>query len=76
MPLAVGAVAVTQGSLPDLGSSQGQGDVAVYSFAFLAFARSLVPVRIAMALYLTPWVDENLVSKIKRDDDEDRPNGK
>eukprot|EP00613_Pedinella_sp_CCMP2098_P010222 CAMPEP_0171650252 /NCGR_PEP_ID=MMETSP0990-20121206/37448_1 /TAXON_ID=483369 /ORGANISM="non described non described, Strain CCMP2098" /LENGTH=141 /DNA_ID=CAMNT_0012228645 /DNA_START=244 /DNA_END=670 /DNA_ORIENTATION=- len=65
VPLAVGAVAITMGELPDLSSPEGQASVAGYSFAFLTFARTVVPVRIALALALTPWVDENIISKFK-----------
>lgn len=67
VPLAIFAVTVTQGA-PDMSSTEGQAAVAGYSFAFLTFARTIVPLRIALALALTPWVDENVMSKFKKDE--------
>jgi hypothetical protein len=63
VPLAVLAVSVTQGGLPDFGSDDGKAAIGGYSFAFLTFARTIVPARIALALGLAPWVDENLIQK-------------
>lgn len=34
-----------------------------YVFAFTTFARSLVPLRIALALALAPWCDRNIIQK-------------
>ena len=67
MPLAIFAVAATQGSLPDLSSTEGQAAVGGYSLAFLTFARAIVPLRVALALALTPWVDESIMSNFKKD---------
>jgi hypothetical protein len=68
VPLAVLAVAVTTGSLPDFNSTEGEAQIAGYSFAFLTFARTIVPARIALALGLAPWVDENVIQKFFPDE--------
>jgi hypothetical protein len=52
-----------------MASPEGQASVAAYSLAFLTFARTVVPVRIALALALVPWVDESIMSKFKQGDD-------
>ena len=67
LPLAALAVLVTTGSLPDTGTTEGQAALGGYSLAFLTFARAIVPARIALALYLTPWTDENIVSRFKKE---------
>jgi hypothetical protein len=66
LPLAALAVLATTGSVPDLATVEGKEALGGYSLAFLTFARAIVPVRIALALYLTPWVGENVVSKFKK----------
>ena len=39
------------------------------AFAFVNFARFAVPLRIGLALSTTPWIDENIVKKfIKKDE--------
>jgi len=68
LPLAAFAVLATTGSLPDMATTEGKEVVGGYSLAFLTFARAVVPARIALALYLTPWVGENIVSKFKKDE--------
>ena len=70
IPLAVAAVVATTGSLPDFATTEGKAAVGGYSFAFLTFARTIVPLRIAFALALTPWVNENIMSRFKSDDDD------
>ena len=42
--------------------------VGAEAFAFVNFARLAVPLRIGMALSTTPWVEENIVKKFKKDD--------
>ena len=71
IPLAIAAVAATTGALPDFTTNDGKAAVGGYSFAFLTFARTIVPLRIAFALGLTPWVNDNIMSRFKSDDDDD-----
>merc|ERR1719502_704104 len=66
VPLAIGGVAVTTGQLPDLTDQSGQAATAGYAFVFLNFARAIVPFRIALALALTPWVDDNIMVRFKK----------
>ena len=42
VPLAIAAVGVTTGSIPDLGSTEGKTATAGYAFVFLNFARAIV----------------------------------
>mmetsp|Transcript_3903 Transcript_3903/g.11981 ORF Transcript_3903/g.11981 Transcript_3903/m.11981 type:complete len:194 (+) Transcript_3903:54-635(+) len=63
VPLAVAAVAYNTGSLPDVSTLEGKEQIAGYVFAFTTFARALVPVRIALALALAPWCDQNIIQK-------------
>ena len=60
----------TTGALPDFATTEGKAAVGGYSFAFLTFARTIVPLRIAFALALTPWVNVNIMSRFKSDDDD------
>ena len=57
--------------MPDFTTTEGKAAVGGYSFAFLTFARTIVPLRIAFALALTPWVNDNIMSRFKSDDDDD-----
>lgn len=68
IPLAITAVTISTGSVPDTSTQEGMAAVGGYSFAFLTFARTVVPVRIAFALALTPWVDDNIMSRFKKDE--------
>lgn len=63
VPLAVATVAYTTGSLPDVSTIEGKEQIAGYVFAFTTFARTLVPLRIALALALAPWCDRNILQK-------------
>lgn len=69
IPLAIASVAAATGSLPDLGSQEGQAATGAYILGFLTFARAIVPVRIALALAGVPWVDENIMSRFKKDEE-------
>jgi hypothetical protein len=69
IPLAITAVTISTGSVPDTSTQEGMAAVGGYSFAFLTFARTVVPLRIAFALALTPWVDDNIMSRFKKEED-------
>ena len=56
---------------PDLSNSEDMQKIGAEAFAFVNFARLAVPLRIGLALSTTPWIDENVVQKfMKKDDDE------
>mmetsp|Transcript_7011 Transcript_7011/g.9851 ORF Transcript_7011/g.9851 Transcript_7011/m.9851 type:complete len:191 (+) Transcript_7011:76-648(+) len=60
VPLAVVAYHATTGEWPDFSTTEGKAKVAALSTGFLTFARLAVPVRIAIALALTPSMDKFL----------------
>lgn len=70
VPLAIASVAAATGSLPDLGSQEGQAATGAYILGFLTFARAIVPVRIALALAGVPWVDENIMIRFKKTEED------
>ena len=41
--------------------------VGAEAFAFVNFARLAVPLRIGLALSTTPWIEENVVKKFKKE---------
>jgi hypothetical protein len=42
------------------------------AFAFVNFARFAVPLRIGLALSTTPWIQENVVDRLKNKKDDDQ----
>merc|ERR1719261_402707 len=63
VPFAIAAVTLATGSIPDFASDEGKAAIGADAFIFINFARLIVPARIAFALGLAPWVDENIVKK-------------
>ena len=59
------------GSFPDIASDEGKAAIGADAFIFINFARLIVPARIAFALGLAPWVDENIVKKFGGDEKEE-----
>merc|ERR1712146_630669 len=55
IPLAITAITIKDGQVPDFGTDEGKAAVAAYGFVFINFARAIVPARVALALGLTPW---------------------
>jgi hypothetical protein len=68
VPFAIAAVTLATGSLPDFASDEGKAAIGADAFIFINFARLIVPARIAFALGLAPWVDENIVKKFGGDE--------
>jgi hypothetical protein len=58
------------GHFPDLSNSEDQGKLGAEAFAFVNFARFAVPLRIGLALGTTPWIDENIVRRFLKKDEE------
>ena len=63
IPIAFSFVTITTGTIPDVKTQEGITILGGYSVAFLTLARTIVPIRIAFALAITPWVDNNIISK-------------
>lgn len=66
---AVGYYQVT-GHWPDLSDPDDQKKLGAEAFAFVNFARFAVPLRIGLALGTTPWIDENIVKRFLKKDEE------
>jgi hypothetical protein len=58
------------GHWPDLSNSEDQGKLGAEAFAFVNFARFAVPLRIGLALGTTPWIDENIVRRFLKKEEE------
>jgi len=71
VPFAIAAVTLATGSFPDIASDEGKAAIGADAFIFINFARLIVPARIAFALGLAPWVDENIVKKFGGDEKEE-----
>jgi hypothetical protein len=55
------------GHWPDFTNAEDMQKVGAEAFAFVNFARLAVPLRIGLALSTTPWIEENVVKKFKKD---------
>lgn len=58
------------GHLPDFSNPEDLSKLGGEAFAFVNFARFAVPLRIGLALSTTPWINENIVEKFKKDEEE------
>jgi hypothetical protein len=58
------------GHWPDFNNKEDLAETAGSAFAFINVARLAVPVRIGLAVSTAPWVDENIVKKFQKKDDE------
>lgn len=58
------------GHWPDLSSDDDLKKLGAEAFAFVNFARFAVPLRIGLALGTTPWINENIVEKFLKKDEE------
>lgn len=57
------------GHFPNFSDKEDMAKLGAEAFAFVNFARFAVPLRIGLALSTTPWIDENIVKKfIKKDE--------
>ena len=69
IPFAYAAIKLATGSFPDFATTEGKEAIGADIFVFINFARLIVPARIALALGLAPWVDENILQKFGKADD-------
>ena len=67
IPVAISIASFNNGGVPDMSTQEGLSIVSVYSVALITFSRCIVPIRIALALALTPWVDDKILSKFSND---------
>jgi hypothetical protein len=58
------------GHWPDLSNSEDMKQLGGEIFAFVNVARLAVPLRIGLALSTAPWVDENIVQRFKKDNND------
>lgn len=64
------------GHWPDLSDKEDVAKLGAEAFAFVNFARFAVPLRIGLALSTTPWIQDNIVDRfLKKEDDEESANG-
>jgi len=59
------------GHWPDLTNQEDLQKLGAEAFAFVNFARLAVPLRIGLALSTTPWIDENIVQRFMKKEDEE-----
>jgi hypothetical protein len=58
------------GHWPDIANKDDVGKLGAEAFAFVNFARFAVPLRIGLALSTTPWIQENVVDRFfKKEED-------
>jgi len=69
-PFAFALLALTTGEIPDINTDEGKQAIGSAAFILINFARLIVPARIALALGLAPWVDENLIQRFGGDAEE------
>ena len=70
MPVCVFGYYEVTGHLPDLSNKEDMAKLGGEAFAFVNFARFAVPLRIGLALGTTPWIQENVVDKFLKKDEE------
>lgn len=59
------------GHWPNLADADDQKQLGAEAFAFVNFARFAVPLRIGLALSTTGWIDENIVKRFMKKDEEE-----
>merc|ERR1712127_464765 len=70
IPVCVAGYREVTGHWPDFSSKEDLEKLGAEAFAFVNFARLAVPLRIGLALGTTPWIDENVVQKFAKKDEE------
>ena len=74
VPVCVVGYQQVTGHWPDLSDAEDQKKLGAEAFAFVNFARFAVPLRIGLALGTTPWIQENVVDRfMKKEDDNCEP---
>lgn len=70
VPVCVFGYYEVTGHLPDLTNKEDTAKLGAEAFAFVNFARFAVPLRIGLALGTTPWIQENVVDRFLKKDEE------
>jgi hypothetical protein len=73
VPVCVVGYQQVTGHWPDLSDAEDQKKLGAEAFAFVNFARFAVPLRIGLALGTTPWIQENVVDRFMKKDDNCEP---
>lgn len=70
IPVCVFGYVQVTGHFPDFSDKEDLAKLGGEAFAFVNFARLAVPLRIGLALSTTPWIQDNVVDKfMKKEDD-------
>lgn len=56
------------GHWPDFSDQEDLQKLGAEAFAFVNFARFAVPLRIGLALSTTPWIQDNVIDKVKKEE--------
>lgn len=73
-PVAAVALYKSTGHWPDVvNDTNDRAAVLAFIFAGANIARAFVPIRLGAALALAPWVDSNILSRLKKTEDDDDP---
>ena len=67
IPAAISLASFNNGGLPDISTQEGLSVISIYSLALITFSRFIIPLRIALALALIPWVDDKIMSQFSND---------
>ena len=73
IPVAIVGYTQVTGSFPDFSNQDDLAKVGAEAFAFANVARLALPARIALAVATIPWVQENIVDRFMKDEDECDP---
>lgn len=68
IPVCIAGYQAATGHWPDFSDAEDQKKLAGEAFAFVNVARFAIPLRIGLALSTTPWVQNNIVDKFKKED--------
>mmetsp|Transcript_35345 Transcript_35345/g.60028 ORF Transcript_35345/g.60028 Transcript_35345/m.60028 type:complete len:171 (+) Transcript_35345:202-714(+) len=71
IPVACFAFFQLNGSWPNFGDSEDMAKVGAEAFAFANVARLALPLRLGLAVATTPWVQENIVDRFMKNEDEE-----
>ena len=72
VPVALVGYQQVAGHWPDLSNQEDLAKLGAEAFAVVNFARLAVPLRVGLALGTTPWVQENVVSRLVKDEKENQ----
>eukprot|EP00978_Attheya_sp_CCMP212_P026330 scaffold86367_cov63-Attheya_sp.AAC.1 len=71
VPVCVFGYLQVTGHWPDFSNAEDLEKLGAEAFAFVNFARFAVPLRIGLALSTTEWIQENIVDKFKKDNEDE-----